>query len=430
MKSRFDPYAVLEIHPQASSAQIKEAYKRLAYKHHPDKHSEDNKAVAETRFKEIVAAYEMLTKNNVNSPAYHPDLDLDIGDGAIVPFGEENNPELASEDSTKYITQAGELSEISENNRHPLKNIDKPFSDIIQPLESIPTDGFANEIKSLTRKMRQLTPHDKWELCEKLTPEEMKAYMDYQAQHYANIDENVKEKAFLWKAEKEGVAPVYIFGTVHDSTIDINDIFGDALTNILDKVDDVFTEVAINPYRGLKNDIPTGIDDFIAQKAEKMGKNSRFLENSESIEAAGRVRNPLTACQIPARKEILKDLEQFSNNFLTHISPEEEERTFSDPDNPDVKRNFFWMNPVLETSQAQKSCLVACGSAHNAGKYGLPNLLASEGYQLTPLMKVPPVPKSTLLREAFQGTCPLFFKTDQKDKKPGNEHQSNKIPGK
>ncbi|KAM7543128.1 hypothetical protein Aperf_G00000008672 [Anoplocephala perfoliata] len=54
-------YKVLGIEPGASDAEIKKAYRRLALKWHPDKNSDANKVEAERRFKEISAAYEILS---------------------------------------------------------------------------------------------------------------------------------------------------------------------------------------------------------------------------------------------------------------------------------------------------------------------------------------------------------------------------------
>ncbi len=48
----------------------------------------------------------------------------------------------------------------------------------------------------------------------------------------------------------------------------------------------------------------------------------------------------------------------------------------------------------------KKPISVVVGSAHHAGKYGIPNLLASEGYTLTPLLKIAPPRKSTLIYES------------------------------
>lgn len=69
-KSRFeeadldkDPYTVLDIPKNASQEEIKQAYRKLASKYHPDKVQhlgEEFGRLAEKRFKEIEAAYRKL----------------------------------------------------------------------------------------------------------------------------------------------------------------------------------------------------------------------------------------------------------------------------------------------------------------------------------------------------------------------------------
>jgi DnaJ-class molecular chaperone len=54
-----DPYAVLGVAPTASDDEIKKAYRRLAKKHHPDVNP--GVRAHEQRFKEITAAYDLLS---------------------------------------------------------------------------------------------------------------------------------------------------------------------------------------------------------------------------------------------------------------------------------------------------------------------------------------------------------------------------------
>jgi curved DNA-binding protein len=61
-----DPYKILGVEPGASEKDIKAAFKKLAKKHHPDVGGD------EAKFKEINAAYSMLTdKNPHNRPPDH-----------------------------------------------------------------------------------------------------------------------------------------------------------------------------------------------------------------------------------------------------------------------------------------------------------------------------------------------------------------------
>ena len=53
-----DYYQLLEVPRDASSDEIKRAYRRLARQHHPDTNADP---AAEARFKEIALAYEVLS---------------------------------------------------------------------------------------------------------------------------------------------------------------------------------------------------------------------------------------------------------------------------------------------------------------------------------------------------------------------------------
>ena len=57
-------YDILGVPRDAGADAIKSAYKKNAYKWHPDKHPDENKAEAEKRFKEVAEAYEVLSDAN------------------------------------------------------------------------------------------------------------------------------------------------------------------------------------------------------------------------------------------------------------------------------------------------------------------------------------------------------------------------------
>ena len=58
MTTKKDYYAILGVNKNASTEEIKKAYRRLALKYHPDKNKGDK--ASETKFKEANEAYEIL----------------------------------------------------------------------------------------------------------------------------------------------------------------------------------------------------------------------------------------------------------------------------------------------------------------------------------------------------------------------------------
>jgi len=64
-----DYYIVLGIKPSASAEEIKRAYRKLAFKYHPDKNHGD--VIAEATFKEIAEAYEILSDPRKRENYHH-----------------------------------------------------------------------------------------------------------------------------------------------------------------------------------------------------------------------------------------------------------------------------------------------------------------------------------------------------------------------
>lgn len=59
--SEIDPYAVLSLEKDATSDQVKSAYRKAALKHHPDKAAPEDRESAHKKFQEIALAYAILS---------------------------------------------------------------------------------------------------------------------------------------------------------------------------------------------------------------------------------------------------------------------------------------------------------------------------------------------------------------------------------
>ncbi len=82
--SKRDYYEVLGIQKNASEAEIKKAYRRLAMKHHPDRNTGDKAEAAEKSFKESKEAYEILSdaqKRAAYDQFGHAGVDPSMGGG-------------------------------------------------------------------------------------------------------------------------------------------------------------------------------------------------------------------------------------------------------------------------------------------------------------------------------------------------------------
>lgn len=86
--SKRDYYETLGVQKNASEAEIKKAYRRLAMKHHPDRNPDDT--TAESNFKEAKEAYEILSdaqKRSAYDQFGHAGVDASMGGGPGGPGG-------------------------------------------------------------------------------------------------------------------------------------------------------------------------------------------------------------------------------------------------------------------------------------------------------------------------------------------------------
>lgn len=92
MAAKEDFYKLLDVGKNASEAEIKKSYKRMAMKYHPDRNT-DNPEAAEKKFKEIKEAYEILSdpkKRAAYDQFGHAGVDPSMGGGRGGFGGAEN----------------------------------------------------------------------------------------------------------------------------------------------------------------------------------------------------------------------------------------------------------------------------------------------------------------------------------------------------
>ena len=89
---RMDPYSTLGVPRDVDEKTLKSAYRKLAHQHHPDRNDDDPRA--EERFKEISAAYALLSDPKRRSAydefgeiALDPNFDADRARQTRGPFG-------------------------------------------------------------------------------------------------------------------------------------------------------------------------------------------------------------------------------------------------------------------------------------------------------------------------------------------------------
>lgn len=481
----FNPYHILGIEKTASDAEIHKAYRKLALIYHPDKHAGKSiEAVqeAEVRFKQIVSAYEMLTNKNAKHSEHQTD------DENMLTFGPDQltyNSSLPLENRKNHFNKFFDFSEKGDFDYGSFKK--SIYGDICKPLSSYNKTYNTSHLDNLSED----------DIRNRLSIAKMK---------YSNIDVQVNGKAFIWIAEKEGCAPIYLFSTMHDC-IDINnsldDRFGDVVENIIDKVDVVFTEVEqesarneskklldlINKFLNNTTDTDesdkvdyTSMDTFIQFKSQQQNKELRPLENdlvrnlAEVFDLSPLITEIIKNINTKIMNKYVKSLEShektdiYSEQYFNNIAPSTSFPLSKIHDENDViefcetlnysldnhedfifpnelldvelnkklnnvfstasrnekisaikehlnaslyylmHRNFFWMESILLTSSVEKkSALIADGAAHNLGQFGLPNLLAFEGYTLKPIMQYAPTSKKAIIRDlVFSQGVSLF----------------------
>ena len=149
-------YEILEVSENASSEVIEKAYKALAKKYHPDMWPRDKIFFAESKFKEITEAYEVLSNENARK-----DYDIKIGlnsslddkYNALYSEHEKLKQEIDNmkiqNESEKYINNSPDINRYVRPNISYAKRYVSNIRSAIQNEANKPQDERARDFKAL-----------------------------------------------------------------------------------------------------------------------------------------------------------------------------------------------------------------------------------------------------------------------------------------
>ena len=108
--SSIDPYATLGLEKEATSEQIKSAYRKAALKHHPDKAAASDKDAAHTKFQQIAFAYAILSDERRRrrfdaTGRTEESLDLEDDDFDWTTFYREQFKDIVTEEAINKFAQ-------------------------------------------------------------------------------------------------------------------------------------------------------------------------------------------------------------------------------------------------------------------------------------------------------------------------------------
>jgi len=149
-------YEILEVSETASSEVIEKAYKTLAKKYHPDVFPKDKLFFAESKFKEITEAYEVLSNSELRK-----NYDIKIGINTSLDdkynnlysehekLKQEINNIKINNESQKYINQEQNINRFVKPNPSYFKKYINQVGDMIQNERQKPAEERSRDFKAL-----------------------------------------------------------------------------------------------------------------------------------------------------------------------------------------------------------------------------------------------------------------------------------------
>ncbi len=130
-----DHYMTLKIECDASDEDIKQAFRRMAKKYHPDKNPGGEQA-AERRFKQLAAAYEILSNRQSRNK-----YDRTLRESSVnVQDSRRDNLRKRAKDNTSYLCQLMLFELLDQNARNALRI----YEDLMSRKPSVSLDSYMN----------------------------------------------------------------------------------------------------------------------------------------------------------------------------------------------------------------------------------------------------------------------------------------------
>lgn len=119
-----DPYSILGVHPGATDEEVKNAYRNLARKYHPDNYDDSNplKELAKEKMQEINAAYDEIQRNRADRSSDSTRSSESSYDSSSYDYSSYTRPPIYSEirqkiNERKYRDAENLLNSINEFDR-------------------------------------------------------------------------------------------------------------------------------------------------------------------------------------------------------------------------------------------------------------------------------------------------------------------------
>jgi len=226
-----DPYEVLEIPRNADKQTIRDSYKRMALKYHPDRNPPEEKESNTKKFQEISEAYENLS----NMSRRHSKID--VNDIFKDFFGDLYKSSRKDQNSHLHIYQEIELS---------LEDVYKGKTEYITYERQIPSPDDICEICGGSGRVSHAYKDENFQLQQNIQ-------ICSNCNGKGRMGDRILESCSVDIPIKPGFSETALFFQ-NKGHVDVNGIAGDLFINILYKPHEIFTQKGNDLYMDVELD--------------------------------------------------------------------------------------------------------------------------------------------------------------------------------